>query len=312
MRRAEAEWTAIVVIAILLGTIPMAGGYSNTRSRAVSGKPARVLRKVSSDFTTVGIVTQVEGNAFAVAQNSLTGEALAVGRGVLAGDCFWVERASLVRLSDTEGNRLVIAGPALAQFVRRDHAPVVRVVSGSFKFRATEGRGMRFENAFVAGEVAGEGALWASETLVQIAGLSGRVRAWHPRLESARTEIEPGFFSEASPAFHQLQPQKPIQVEVARLEGFLARFDEPGLEARGLASVDKPAAEPLARLRGSRAPAEIVEARNEGALARLRAHLVGESVDDERLAPRKLARAPGKAQYDVWGQPIRSRKEREN
>src|SRR4051794_3937483 len=109
MRRVVVAEAAIMA-AIILGTVPAVGGYS-TKSQH--------RKSEGIGFTTVGIVTQVEGAAFSVEAGKSTAENLSVGKGVLTGDKLWVESKALARLTDTEGSRITIAGPASVEFVRK-------------------------------------------------------------------------------------------------------------------------------------------------------------------------------------------------
>lgn len=296
MHRVVAGLAAATTAALVLGTMPAVGGYSNVSP--------------GDDFTTVGIVTQVEGGAFAVAAGKSTGETIELGRGVLAGDRMWVESHALVRMTDTSGSRLTISGPAAVEFTKkgRNHN-VVRVTRGSVKFHAIDGHPMYFENAFVAGLVAGEAAVWASAELMQIAGLAGDVKAWHPHLTSAQVLIAPGFFTESSIGFKHLQPKRPVRAEGGLFETFLARFEEPvSSESRAIASEGKPeqleeSAPPMGR--GSRTRSDVVEAGSRDVMARLKAHIRGRDPGEREEAP-LAAKAPvGKVQYNAFGQPVK-------
>lgn len=270
MRRVEAGKAAIAAAAIL-STIPAVGGYSNT------------VPNVGGDFTTVGIVTQVEGGAFAVHQGKSAANTVAIGQGILSGDRVWVEPKGLVRIADTDGGRVTVSGPSTIEFLRRGrHAVIVRVHSGSVVLRAADGEVLRFEHPLVAGSIAGEGALWSSRDLVQLVGLAGDVKAWHPHLEQAAALVAPGFFVESSTHFKHLQPSKPTRVDAKRVEVFLSRFEEKDLApvslSRGVAS--EGSAEDGSS-RGTRSAAELAEEKMPQVDGWLKAHISGKNIEEE-------------------------------
>ncbi len=311
MRRVDAG-IAAVIAATILGTVPAVGGYSNTTTDSVHASAPE-----GGDFSTVGIVTQVLGGSFSVEAGKSAARTIEVGQGVQSGDRIWVEHKALVRITDTEGGRITVAGPASVEFVRkgRTHA-VARIFKGSIKFRAAEGQVMRFENAFVAGTVAGEGAVWASADSVQVLGLTGDVKAWHPHLVQAAVLVTPGFFTESSLQFKHLQPKIPVRIDAEHFEHFLSRFEEThapleGAEEqkRGLASVDSrevaeaAALAEQAAVRVARSPAQFTEPTDADSIKRLRAHISGKDYEEQDEVP--LA-APG-PRFNAYGQRLKSR-----
>ncbi|MBI3557442.1 MAG: hypothetical protein HY074_14350 [Deltaproteobacteria bacterium] len=309
MRRVDAG-IAAVIAATILGTVPAVGGYSNTTTDSVHASAPE-----SGDFSTVGIVTQVTGGTFAVADGKSAAQALEVGQGVVSGDRIWVEQGGLVRLTDTEGGRITVAGPASVEFVRRGrlHA-VARIFKGAVKFRAAEGQTMHFENAFVAGTVAGEGAVWTSGDTVQVLGLTGDVKAWHPHLVQAAVLVTPGFFTESSLHFKHLQPKIPVRVDGEHFEHFLSRFEETHAplenaeeQKRGLAALvgSGSASEELVAqaVPAPRSAAALSEPKSAEVMRRLQAHISGKDYEEQDEVP--LA-APG-PRYNAYGQRVKSR-----
>lgn len=302
MRRVGVERAAMFLAAAVLGTIPAVGGYSNTVPEG-------------GDFTTVGIVTQVEGGAFmlssaALARGASKAETVAPGRGMLAGDRLWVEAHSLVRVVDTEGGRMTIAGPASVEFVRKSRGyAAVRIFKGSVKFHAAEGSTMKFENTLVDGTVDGEGAVWASDRLVQILGLTGDVKAWHPQLSQAVVLVVPGYFSESSDRFRHLQPSRPLRADEARFQTFLSRFEE---GERALPAFEQAAPAPERNLasavpaeRGTRSRAELVETPRPDTARRIRAHIMGGDLNE--LEPEKPL-VPPSPRFNAFGRHVDSKR----
>jgi hypothetical protein len=307
MRRV-AVGIAAGIAATALGTIPAEGGYSNTPERR--------------DFATAGIVTQVEGVVFSQHGDSARATDLEVGSGLLVGDRIWVEAGALVRLTDTAGARITISGPAAVELARSvGHATLLRLFRGSMKLKSSvENAPVRFENAYVRGEVAGEGALWVAGGKCQLVGLAGEVRAWHPRLAGAPVLVRPGYFTETAQGGKQLEPRRPEKVDEAALSQFLARFDR-SLEDREAPVVAPPSAEnrmlasekavvpfkpvpvrkhAVAGGPGSRTSGDVVENGREGDSDRLYAHLRGHDYEDEEETP---LLAPG-SRLDAYGHPL--------
>jgi hypothetical protein len=265
-------------------------------------------------------VTQVEGVAFSQHGDSGRATDLEVGSGLLVGDRIWVEAGALVRLTDTAGARVTISGPAAVELARSvGHATLLRLFRGSVKLKSSEENApVRFENAYVRGEVAGEGALWLAGGKTQIVGLAGEVRAWHPRLAGAPVLVRPGYFTEAVQGGKQLEPRRPERVDEGALSQFLARFDR-SVEDRG-APVLTPASAENRRLAsekatpakavparkhavsgaGSRTSRDVVESGREGDSDRIYAHLRGHDYEDEEETP---LLAPG-TRLDAYGHPL--------
>lgn len=276
---------AAAALLILTGTMPAAGGYST--------KP------------TVGIVTQVEGAAFIVSTGETKARELRIGLGLTEGDRFWVESRGLVRLTDTQGNRVTVAGPATIGLKKRGQVYVSR---GSVKFKSADSQAVSFESALVNGSVDGEAAIWVSPELVQMLGLSGDVKAWHPELASSPVSLAPGYFAESLNNSQHLQPKRPARADESRFAAFLERFEKSAedrfdphavVPARALASA--PAVTPT--VRGSRKPVDVIEPVSEQSQEWLQAHIAGKDIDDPDDEP---LRAPG-AKLDAYGRPIRSR-----
>lgn len=293
MRRVEVGLAALTMAA-MLGTIPAVGGYSSTAQLA------------GSEFTTVGIVTQVEGSAFLFEGESAMADLARPGRGVRHGDRLWVEEDGFVRLTDTSDNRVTVAGPATIEFKRKSRKQVlVRVLSGSVKFRAVENNALHFENALSVGQVAGEAAVWASPKHVQVVALSGEVKVWHPKLPAAPVTVAPGQFTELASSTRHLSPKVPAAVNEESFTDFLERFDEPVAVAERKLASEPVAAKPeevRERFRGSRVKAELIEPKSPDALARLEGHIKGVYVDDGEKAPlTAMGRRPA---FDAYGQPV--------
>lgn len=281
--------TALLILTLLgmheaTGTTPAVGGYST--------KP------------TVGIVTQVEGAAFIVSNGEAAARELKVGRGLSEGDRLWVESSGLARLTDTQGNRVTVAGPATIELNKRGEVHVSR---GSVKFKSAGSQVVRFESALVSGSVDGEAAVWVSQDLAQMLGLSGDVKVWHPKLGSSAVALAPGFFSESKNGSKHLQPKRPVRADDARFAAFLSKFERSAedkfnphtvVPSRALASA--PVVAPAER--GSRRPVDVVEPKSEESHEWLQARIAGKDIEDSDDEP---LRAPG-AKQDAYGRPIRS------
>lgn len=301
MRRVDAVWAAIAVGAAMMGTVPAVGGYSNASH--------------GGDFTTVGIVIQVEGSSFVVAAGKSAGESVKVGRGLGHGDKLWVEDGGIVRVSDTSGSNLTIAGPTALEFVRiaKLHS-LVRITRGNVKFHSSSGKSMYFESPLVNGMIAGEAAVWMSTETAQVAGLSGDVKVWHPQLVNSKVSVSPAFFTESSTRNKYLQPKKPERADTKLFEEFLARFDEPiNVASRSLATENAPLESAEGFERGSRTRADVIEAKNDDSIKWVKSHISGigsgETLPSHLKQPRRkiAAQESGPVKYDAFGQPVRKK-----
>ena len=269
------------------GTIPTVGGYSTK--------------------LTVGIVTQVEGGSFVVRGTEWTADVLKVGAGLEAGDRIWVEAKSLVRLSDTSGGRITIAGPAVVEARKKD---IWHVYRGSVKFKSSFAMALNFTHAIVSGKFLGEGAVWADSHEVQILSLAGDVKTWHPKLPTALVTIPPGFFAESSLESKHLQPGRIERVSEDHFKTFMVKFEkstedqvDPRVVAiRGLAAAKKPVTTDLVVSRGSRRQADVIEERSDDVMDHMKARIAGK--DEEDIEEAALVATAG-APRDAYGRVIR-------
>lgn len=302
MRRAAVGIYAAILkgafVAAALGTVPAVGGYSNT-TRGV---------KPSSDFTTVGIVTQVEGGVFGIRAKRASAQPVQLGWGVRRGDRVWVEDGALARVTDLSSGWITVAGPAGVLFKQSGH---VVIYKGSARIHAPDGRPFFFGTGFVEGAVQGEAGVWASRDRTQVLAINGDTRAWHPHLAAAAVLITPGTFAESMPSEKFLQPRKPVAADGEKSERFLAKFDrslddQGGMQLvnRYLASVEAEASSEKNsdEVLGSRNANDVVEDGDEEHIEMLGAHLRGEDIEELQNEPLAIAGS----RRDAYGNAIRS------
>jgi hypothetical protein len=169
-------------------------------------------------LTTRAMVTSVKGAAFNVKSSGGEPLVLRPGHGVLVGDRVWVEPGTMVRFVDTKGGVVTAVGPTALGFLETGR---VRLYHGFVKLE-----GSSFEHVRVIGEANGEFAVWATRTQVQMLGLSGDVRVWHPKLSDWIVSVAPGYFSETNDNSGQLPPERPVPVDEKEFKKFMAKFGE--------------------------------------------------------------------------------------
>ncbi|MEW6057318.1 MAG: hypothetical protein AB1540_11970 [Bdellovibrionota bacterium] len=282
MRRVAVGFAAGMTAAVL-GTVPAVGGYSNTLNR-------------QSEFTTVGIVSRVEGTVFATKKHHAKPEAYRPGHGVSVGDKIWVEPGSRAEIVDTKGNLVAVAGPALVEFVKQGKLTLYR---GAVKLRSALGEVMQFHTVYAEGNVFGEAAVWSSNERTQVLGLDGEVLAWHPRLMSSPVRVGADQFAESIRSQPHLNLTEPRLADSKEIQVFLDKFGarEPRREVRAWrtlastghkehgkqrpAQVEKHSQHVVASDRGSRKPSEVVEPVNEEVLEKLEARISGEALESD-------------------------------
>lgn len=188
--------------------VPAVGGYSTTQQ---------------SETSTVGILTQVEGKAYAKpvygTRKKMT--KLHLGSGLDTEHQFWVQEKSRIFLIDIQGNRFVVAGPAVFSITKQNK---FKILQGSLFVETAAGKTIEVENTFIAATYKGQGALWTTNTQAQLFNLEGQASAWHQRLTEQKVKIEPGFFTQASTKNEYLQPDHPTPTDAEKAKQFLAQF----------------------------------------------------------------------------------------
>lgn len=282
----------------ILGAMPAGAGYSTV----VKGEARHASR--SNGPVTVGIVTHLQGAAFSKSSGKEESSALELAEGITMGRRVWVETGSRMSVTSPDGAVIRLAGPAVVEFPARGF---VLVRNGAVSMRPG-GAPFRFETHCMAGEIAGHGAaaFWVSDKIVQVLAVEGVVRAWHPRLERDVVTVDAGWFTESSPAFSYLQPRRPQPVDDSRAKELLAAFGEgavPWADAKQAGRAIASAPKEKSPAKKERAPASLVEPRDEEALEHLKARISGMEPEEydggEDLGREVAAEARGKPRIEV-------------
>lgn len=221
-RKALAQ--AYDVVSVILGifivggatsTMPaVAGGYSNTNGNKHS----------VGDFSTVGIVTHIYGEAYLDASVDHTDAlTLKTTQTITKGNRIWVSKDSRVVVTTIDNNEITVGPNSIVEFV---HYSKIKILDG-MAFINLESGSLSFETNYMNGKLDTNGAQAAvitDEEYTQTLAVKADTKVWNPHLESAKILLKEGEFTDKEVGSDFLQPRRPEIVYEADAIEFLKNF----------------------------------------------------------------------------------------
>ncbi len=234
---------------------------------------------------------------------------LKIGDGLFKNQKVWIEKDGLLKVIDAHSGEWLLAGPAFFEFISQNR---IKLYRGSLKLVSNH-KPLFFETAFTSGNTEGVAAVWSSSQNTQALSLEGNLKVWHPYLTQAVVLVKPGFFTESSYQAHYLQPRRPSEPDLKRMEDFLVRFHDPSPivknDENSKSQESTPAANPTEV--GTRDPKILFEPKREENSERLLAKITGKDFEEEEDLPLVVAGQ----RMDAYGMPLhkqRSPAQKEN
>lgn len=185
---------------------------------------------------TFAVVTQAGGNAYLTQPGGKPSLLSSPGMGFLRGQEILLDEGAQVRLTDRQGHRYLVVGPA---HVTATH-DALDVTRGAVAVTAMPGvPGARLQSAGLAGESTGVAALWVDGAKAQWLSVTGASSTWHPRHRDVTVAVMAGNYTESSLGREYLEPRAPRQPDQGLAADFLNVFGErlAALAAHSAASV---------------------------------------------------------------------------
>ncbi len=206
---------SIFIVGGATSTMPaVAGGYSNAH-----GSKSSV-----GDFSTVGIVTQITGDAFLDASVDHTDAAILKETQTLTkGNRIWVSKDSKVTVTTIDNNEVIIGPNSIVEFQNYEK---FKIISG-MAFLKLEFGALTFETLYMSGkaDIAGsQAAIITDEEFTQVLAVKSDLKVWNPHLETAKILLKESEFTEKEVGSDYLQPKKPELVQESDAKNFLEHF----------------------------------------------------------------------------------------
>lgn len=198
-------------------TMPAAaGGYSNTHG---SKNPV-------GDFSTVGIVTQINGEAFLDASADHTDAAILKNtQTITKGNRIWVSKDSRVVVTTIDNNEIIVGPNSIVEFINYEKFKILNGMA----FLKLEFGTLSFETNYMNGKadvIGSQVAVVTDEEYTQTLAVKSDIKVWNPHLESAKLLLKEGEFTDKEVGSDFLQPRRPkIAFEDDAVQ-FLKNFGE--------------------------------------------------------------------------------------